>query len=180
MIQTKMRKIAGFSLIEVMISVVVLSIGVLGMVALQSRGLQLTQSSAERSNAAMLADDLLERMRSNAGTALSDYDFTPSSPYYKAAGTGFPSGSADGCATQDRSDGGSEVATQDLLCWRQQVQELLPVDDGLLESAFAVCPSRTPDSCSASSSVVMIQVAWKGKSEECDDNICYYRLRAEL
>ncbi|SEP42964.1 type IV pilus modification protein PilV [Pseudomonas sp. Snoq117.2] len=57
----------GFSLIEVLVSLIVICIGVLGMVALQSRSLVQTQDSVLRNNAIMLAGDLIEMMRSNPG-----------------------------------------------------------------------------------------------------------------
>ncbi len=173
---------AGFSLIEVMVALLVLCAGVLGMVALQTQGLQLSQSANQRSAAVMLAQDLVELMRSNPDAALNAAElFSSTSGYYKAAGSEFSSASVANCASIDRSAGGSTVASQDLGCWLQAVQNLLPVTSGLLKSNFTICPSKQENSCSSgSSSVVMIQLAWQDKTGACTDNICYYRLRAEL
>lgn len=176
------RPLAGFSLVEVLVGLVVLCIGVLGMVSMQTHGLQLSQSASQRNAAMMLANDLVEMMRSNPDAALNAaYLFSNTSSYYKAAGSEFSSTSVASCASLDRSAGGATVASQDLGCWLQEVQSLLPVTSGLLKSNFTICPSKQDNSCSSgSSSVVMIQLAWQDKSGACTDNICYYRLRAEL
>jgi type IV pilus assembly protein PilV len=173
---------AGFSMIEVLISLLVLCIGVLGMVSLQTHGLQLSQSANQRSTAVMLAQDLVEMMRSNPDATLNAANlFSNTSGYYKAAGSEFASTSVANCAGLDRSAGGSAIASQDLGCWLQEVQSLLPVTSGLLKGNFTICPSKQENSCaSGSSSVVMIQMAWQDKSGDCTDGICYYRLRAEL
>jgi len=59
----------GFSLIEVLVSIVVLSIGLLGLAALQVSGLRVGQSSFYRAQAAQYATDMADRLRANAGEA---------------------------------------------------------------------------------------------------------------
>ncbi len=74
----------GFSLIEVLVAVVVLSIGLLGLAALQVSGLRVGQSSFYRAQAAQFASDMADRLRANAGEArtcqLALADATPTSP----------------------------------------------------------------------------------------------------
>ena len=65
------RRMAGFNLIEVMIAVVLLSIGLLGMALLQSTALRAGQSSSERTVATMLAYQLLDMVRTNRQQAAS-------------------------------------------------------------------------------------------------------------
>ena len=60
-------KVSGFTLIEVLITVVILSIGLLGMAGIQIQGLRGTTSSTVRSQATILANDLAERIRMNNG-----------------------------------------------------------------------------------------------------------------
>ncbi|MCR3769086.1 type IV pilus modification protein PilV, partial [Pseudomonas aeruginosa] len=50
-----MSRETGFSMIEVLVALVLISIGVLGMVAMQGRTIQYTQESVQRNAAAMLA-----------------------------------------------------------------------------------------------------------------------------
>lgn len=61
----RMRHSAGFSLIEVLVSMVILSFALLGTAALTASGLKNTNESYYRSQATFLADDILDRMRAN-------------------------------------------------------------------------------------------------------------------
>ncbi|TIC79596.1 type IV pilus modification protein PilV [Crenobacter intestini] len=59
----------GFSLLEVLVSIVVLSVGLLGVAALQMAGLRYNQSAAERSAAVIQLhsiEDVLRADRANA------------------------------------------------------------------------------------------------------------------
>jgi type IV pilus assembly protein PilV len=56
-------KQSGASLIEILIAVLILSFGLLGMAALQTRALQGNQSSLQRSQAVMLNNSILDAMR---------------------------------------------------------------------------------------------------------------------
>jgi type IV pilus assembly protein PilV len=53
----------GATLIEILVSVLILSFGMLGLAALQTRALQGNQSSLQRSQAIMLANYMLDAMR---------------------------------------------------------------------------------------------------------------------
>lgn len=65
----------GLSLIEVLISVLVLGLGLLGLAMLQATNLRLAQSSNQRTVATNLASDLLDDIRSNRLLA-AQYDDT--------------------------------------------------------------------------------------------------------
>jgi type IV pilus assembly protein PilV len=56
---------AGFTMIEVLVALVVLSIGLLGVAALQMVGLRGNLSASFRTQASYLADDIIDRMRAN-------------------------------------------------------------------------------------------------------------------
>jgi type IV pilus assembly protein PilV len=56
---------AGFTLLEVLVTVLVLSIGLLGLAGLQTAGLRSGQSAAQRSAATQLAVDIIDRVRAN-------------------------------------------------------------------------------------------------------------------
>lgn len=81
---SRCRSPRGFSLIEVLVSIVVLSVGLLGVAALQISGLRVGQSSFYRAQAAQLATDMADRLRANAGQArsceLALGEATPASP----------------------------------------------------------------------------------------------------
>ena len=69
------RDQSGTTLIEVLITVVLMSIGLLGLAGLQVMSVQNSNSSGERFEATTLARDILERMRANRSQALTgNYD----------------------------------------------------------------------------------------------------------
>jgi type IV pilus assembly protein PilV len=75
--QSPERGSAGFTLIEVLIAVVVLSIGLLGLAGLQTTGLRNNQDAYARTQATTLANDMADRIRSNiAGFTAGNYDNT--------------------------------------------------------------------------------------------------------
>ncbi|HKE93394.1 MAG TPA: type IV pilus modification protein PilV [Povalibacter sp.] len=61
----------GFTLVEVLVTVVVISVGLLGVVALQVITLRNNHQSYLRSQATVLADDIVDRIRSNRDNAPS-------------------------------------------------------------------------------------------------------------
>jgi type IV pilus assembly protein PilV len=69
---------AGFSLVEVLVAMLIISIGVLGIVALQSLALRNTGSSMERSQAVIQTYSYLEILRANRDEAIiSALDIKP-------------------------------------------------------------------------------------------------------
>lgn len=56
---------SGFSLIEVLITMVVMAVGLLGLAVLQLKSVQFSQASMQQSIAASQASDLAERLWSN-------------------------------------------------------------------------------------------------------------------
>ncbi|MDD5275582.1 MAG: type IV pilus modification protein PilV [Methylovulum sp.] len=57
----------GFTLVEVLVSIIILAIGILGTIAMQARALNDNQDAYMRSQAVLLAYDLGDRMRANPG-----------------------------------------------------------------------------------------------------------------
>ncbi len=69
----------GVALIEVLVAVLLLSIGLIGYSALQVRAVKATQSSLQRSAASILAANIIESMRANKSAAIN-----PPYPYNMA------------------------------------------------------------------------------------------------
>ncbi len=59
------RRTDGFTIVEVLVSLLILSVGLTGLATLQVVGLQNTQGGAQRAQAAFLAYDITDRMRTN-------------------------------------------------------------------------------------------------------------------
>jgi len=64
----KKTRSSGFTLLEVMIALVIFSIGLLGLAGIQSAGIRNNQLSYTRTVATQLAYDMADRMRNNRGT----------------------------------------------------------------------------------------------------------------
>ncbi len=71
----------GVSLIEVLVSLLIMGIGLLGAAALQLNALKFTDSSALTSQASFIAYDMMDRIRANpdGNYALANLDAAPTS-----------------------------------------------------------------------------------------------------
>lgn len=78
----------GFSLLEVMVAVVILSVGLLGMALLQSTSLRATQASNERSQATMLVYEMMDMVRVNRRQA-AQYGSIGEAQFFGDGRTGF-------------------------------------------------------------------------------------------
>ncbi|MBV7586754.1 type IV pilus modification protein PilV [Pseudomonas sp. PDM33] len=155
----------GFYLIEVMVAVMLTSVALLGMLALQSRSIAYSHDSQQRQNALLLAADLARSIQANREALVSKGKLTADAAYLVPAGTGFPSlGSGQSCATSGL--GKSDRARRELACWVEQLRLKLNTDDALLSDATFICPSRDGKTCDASSRqpLLLIQLAWHSRN----------------
>lgn len=77
------RRMLGVTLIEVLVTMVIVAVGLLGLAGMQVRGLSIQKDAHGRAIATQLAADITDRMRSNLG-AVGNYAFTlayPTGPY---------------------------------------------------------------------------------------------------
>ena len=140
---------SGFTLIEVLVAVIVLSIGLVGVAGLQAVSLKNNQSAFMRSQASALAYDLADRMRANVpGANAAMYD-----PTAKAATANCKT--ATGCTTQ-------QMAQNDLYEWDAAIATYLPDGQGF------VCIDSTPDDgtsaadpqCDGTGTLFAIKIWW--------------------
>ena len=68
------NKQKGIGLIEVLITILVIAIGLLGLAGMQAQSMKSTYQSGQRSQAIWIAQELAERMRANP-QAVSDKDY---------------------------------------------------------------------------------------------------------
>lgn len=113
---TNSNRQRGFTLIEVLISMLILAIGLLGMAALMMTGLQANQGAALRSTATISSYDIADRIRSNVDTVASRAYATAVSDPTAAA---LPACHADvaGCGPADR-------VQEDLFQWNASLQAI--------------------------------------------------------
>ncbi|WP_299595521.1 type IV pilus modification protein PilV [uncultured Microbulbifer sp.] len=109
-----MQKQQGAGLIEVLVTVLILGTSLLALAALQSKSLQYNHSAYLRSQANILAYDILDRIRINRG-AIADYSM----------------------AMADDAPTGTTTAQEDLAEWHVNLTEMLPGADGAVECVAA-------------------------------------------
>lgn len=85
--QNNRAQAGGFSLIEVLVAVLVLSIGLLGLAALQATALRNNQSALERSQGVVNTYSMLDAMRANLDTARSGAYIMPETCAVPAGGS---------------------------------------------------------------------------------------------
>jgi len=124
MLQTPTRS-GGFSLLEVLIALVILSVGLLGIAAMLSTTVKSNDSAYMRSQATSLAYNVIDRMRANQNAAQNgDYDI--------AIGTAAP-GSSTICNGALANCSATTLADFDLTQWKQALASSangLPAGDG--------------------------------------------------
>jgi type IV pilus assembly protein PilV len=119
------RKQGGFTLLEVLIALLVLSIGLLGLAALQTLGLRSNQMASMRTLATHYAYDMTDRLRANPeGVDANQYVFTydPGSP------PAYPP--TTDCRTATCTP--AEMAAFDISLWTNTLEQTLPSGRGAI------------------------------------------------
>lgn len=124
-------RVKGVTLIEMMVAVLVLSIGMLGIAGLQAATSKYKINTWARSSASILLSDLSERVRINpdvAGASFAGEGVTTTSEYVVSDDWSTQQSAALAIAQNCESAActASERATYDLLIWRQRVRDSMP------------------------------------------------------
>ncbi|EDN68832.1 Type IV fimbrial biogenesis protein PilV [Beggiatoa sp. PS] len=124
------KLVAGFTLIEILAALVIVSVGLLGVATLQVRGQQFNQVAYFRTQATFLAQDMMERIRINSDRTGNGITGNADDGGY-ATYSPDPMGDTDGCPTInqdcDSTQCGPAALTQyDLAQWCERLQEFLP------------------------------------------------------
>lgn len=172
----------GIAMIEVLVTVVILSVGLLGAAGMQVATVKQTNNSGLRTQALILAKDMVRRIRTNRNAVLDSDDIVIGS-YLKPQNVPFPTTALTTCLS-----GGdctpSQIAQADLVVWSRLLQNSLPVDDDLMRSRVFICQDSNPgdaNDCPAgdNGSVLLIQVAWNEASILDDSTVQTLRLGFE-
>lgn len=105
----------GFTLIEVLISLVILAVGLLGMAALQTESLKFNNAALTDSQAQFLLNDMVERIRANSGNNTYVMTYTDNLDTVTV-----------NCAAALANCGSNEMALWDMTQWRNNVAATLP------------------------------------------------------
>lgn len=150
-----MKHSAGFSFIEVLVALVILASGILGAVAMQTTAKKGSFDAMQRSIASALAQDIIERMRSNDITELANYAGT------YGAGT---------LTSASRCDSAANVCTpgqlrvRDLFEWEQK---LIGADTQLASANVGGLVNPTGCIAQTNNSVTVV-ISWQGRTEVVD------------
>jgi type IV pilus assembly protein PilV len=126
MIRNARKPQQGATMVEVMVAILVFSVGLLGIASTQTRGLSNTQSALHRSYAAQLSYELIDIMRVNRLTVdLGDaVDGNIFNGFDTEVANAFVS--KTDCLDASKSCTASEMAQFMLLYWVSRLDETLP------------------------------------------------------
>jgi len=142
----------GFSLIEVLVALLVLSIGLLGLAALQTTGLKLNHQSYERTQAVLQAYDIIDRMRANKSDTGGVINST-----YQSVAIGSTPGTKE-CTDSSDPCSGTELAQYDLRKWNLANAQMLAEGKG------AICKgtfNADLTGCTVDGDIYRIAITWK-------------------
>ncbi|MDX1500079.1 MAG: type IV pilus modification protein PilV [Woeseiaceae bacterium] len=104
------RRQQGFSLVEVLIALIIMSVGMLGIAGLYVQSMQAGRTSMFRHHAVTLAGDVADRIRANP----------------RAGAVYALAGSDNNCVAAGTDCSEAEMAAHDIFVWDQQAAESLP------------------------------------------------------
>jgi len=108
--ENHIKRVGGFTLVEVLIALIILSVGMLGIAGLYVHSMQAGRTSIFRHHAVTLAGDVADRIRANP-TGRNDY-----------AGAG----ANNNCVNGGIDCSPAEMAANDIDLWDQQAADMLP------------------------------------------------------
>lgn len=159
------RSQRGFTLLEILIAIVIFSIGLLGIARLQIAGMRFTHGSQLRSTAILQAETMADLMRAN------DYGMRDGEYNFINQGTSMPTSAPFDCAEVPCT--AADRATYDLVTWNASNAVVLPGDD---EATGAVCRDSTPEdgtsadwACDDLGNIYAIKVQWLERASTGED-----------
>jgi type IV pilus assembly protein PilV len=123
-------RLRAFSLVEVLIALIVLSVGMLGIAGLYVHSMQAGRTSLFRHHAVTLAGDVADRIRANPKAGIAYVDTGPE------AGT-----DEYGCVAGVSNCTREQMAAQDKFLWDRQAQATLPEGDVIVSYDNGVVPA---------------------------------------
>jgi type IV pilus assembly protein PilV len=164
----------GFSLIEVLVAVLLVSFGLLGAAGMHVRAIEYTVDTERRQMASMVAAEMMETMRGDTATVLQS-DGVPKADlggYKKDTGTALPASASTDCQPL------ASAPAKRLGCWGVRARQVIPeLTEKMTTDRFAV-------GVDAASQVVTVTVAWPVKKGQCldgnDNDYCTFTLRSRL
>lgn len=117
---------AGFSLVEVLVALVIMSVGMLGIAGLYVQSMQAGRTSMFSHHAVTLAGDVADRIRANPTAGVA----------YEAA-----TGTDNSCIAGTVVCTPAQMAAQDILLWQAQAVDTLPAGTVAVDHDATVVPA---------------------------------------
>lgn len=154
------HKQKGFSLIEALVAFLIVSVGMLGIASLQALSLKAGHTAGIRTVAVIKAQEILERMRSNA-LALESYAVG-------AGGAGVNTGCNDLPAVKICTP--LVLAADDVFYWKSDITSSLPASSSPTASVVIIAPTLAQPL-----SQVTVTINWQERNTEAQvlDNMNY-------
>jgi len=123
------KRVGGFTLVEVLVALIILSVGMLGIAGLYVHSMQAGRTSVFRHHAVTLAGDVADRIRANPRAAIA----------YSQAGAN------NNCVNGGIDCTPAQMAGNDIDLWEQQAEDTLPngtvtvdFDNGVLPPTYQI------------------------------------------
>lgn len=155
---------AGFSMVEVLVSVVIIAVGLLGVAGLQFMSKRSNFEAVQRTTATLLASDIIERMRANP-TVLLDYAGEAGAPIPELGGP-TPTRASPGkdCAVDNCT--AFDISQYDLWEWETILNGMTDGNgSGGLNSPTACISTTVPAGVSDRSGNYTVAIAWRGGTQ---------------
>ncbi len=144
----------GFTMLEVMVTLVILSFGLLGLAALIMTGVRLSHQSYLQTQAVLLAYDILDRIRANSRQCVVGCQYENS--------TSAPASPPD-CLSSSCADP-NDFATFDLARWHAALQRQLPNGRGAVCRGTLTVTPPSSFTCTVSASATdtryAVSIVW--------------------
>lgn len=160
---------SGFSLVEVLVSIVVLSFGLLGMVGMQAASLQSNREARLQSSAVVLGRELAELMRANKDIA--NLTTSAGNPYLgsfitKPLEPGQPLYCLNVATGTTACANATEIARAQMTDWLTRVDSELP--GARVDTCFDSAPFDAAGlprwACTGTGGVMVVKIGWTRSS----------------
>lgn len=170
-----MRGKNGFTMVEVLVSIFVLSLGVIGVAGMQLNAMRVSQQSSYQTVALQLASEMADKMRSNdAQMKLADSLNPFLAVNYNAATDGAPTAPNKICYSSAADCNAEELAKFDIYELETRIRDVLP------GGRITICRDTTPWdtsagafkwACTASLAAVdnasmVVKIGWQAKNPD--------------
>lgn len=149
---------AGFTLLEVLVSLLILVIGLLGLIGMQAQAQIAAFEAYQRGQAMIIVQDMADRLSTNRGTAAC-YDLATLGATYLGTGyTGTPA-----CAAAAGTAATRAIADADLAAWNNTLKGASEVLGGA--NIGALLGARGCITYTAATNSYRVAVAWQGMAQ---------------